>query len=116
MVRSQDIVVLNAVRGIVEVVATHTMTKDGTVQSSDKVVPVVILKQTHSGQPSKTKKNKGSKANAQVQCEEVPGPAHIMGIMGNANDDPCMVDWDDPFPDLAPIVEESQPRNTVCPN
>ena len=116
MVQSRDIVILNAVRGIVEVVATHTMTKDGTVQSSDKVVPVVILKQTHSGQPSKAKKNKGSKANAQVQREEVPGPAHIMGIMGNANDDPCMVDWDDPFPDLAPIVEESQPRNTVCPN
>ena len=120
MVPCRDIIVPNAVRGILEVVATHTMTNDGTVRSSDKVVPIVVPKQTHSRQSSKTKKNKAGKASSRAQCEEAPGPAQEMGIRCDADRDadvdPCMHDQDDPFPDLDPIVEESQPRNTVCPN
>ena len=120
MVPCRDIIVPNAVRGIVEVVATHTMTNDGTVRSSDKVMPIVVPKQTHSGQSSRTQKNKAGKANTRAQCEEVPGLAHAMGIRGDANRDadvnPCLDDWDDPFPNLDPVVDESQPRNSVCPN
>ena len=81
---------------------------------------IVVPKQTHSRQSSKTKKNKAGKASSRAQCEEALGPAQEMGIRCDADRDadvdPCMHDQDDPFPDLDPIVEESQPRNTVCPN
>ena len=107
MPRTQDEIIPNAIRGIQEVVVTHTKTKQGTVWSTEKIVPIVVLREEHSGQPSNSKK----KAHLRPQ-EEYNIAANVAGITDNAAGDPYMFDHDYPNPN--PAVEESQAWTTVC--
>ena len=56
MPRCQDVIVSNTVRNIAEVVVTHTKTKQGTVRSTEKIVPIVLPQEDHSGPSSKSRK------------------------------------------------------------
>ena len=108
MVRCRDVIVPNAVRGVEEVVAIHTITKDGSVRSKDTIVPVVVPKSKKSGQSSKRK------ANAQPRAEESQPPAYVTDIIDNAKGDPYCDEQMNTFPNLNPAVEDDQPQTTVC--
>ena len=106
MPRSRDVVVPKAVRGIEEVVITHTKTKRGTVRTKEKVVPVVLPKPDGSGQSSKLRK--------QVPLQKVSGP----GIDDHSTDNVQTDQWpnEQGYDDLGPAVEDSPPQATVCAN
>lgn len=108
MPRTRDEIIPNAIRGIQEVVVTHTKTKQGTVRSTEKIVPIVVPREEHLGRSSNSKKKK---AHLRPQ-EEYNIAANVAGITDNAAGDPYMFDHDYPDPD--PAVEESQARTTVC--
>ena len=108
MVWCWDVIVPNAVRGVEEVVAIHTITKDGSVQSMDTIVPVVVLKSKTSGQSSK------KKVNAQPRAEKSQPPAYVTDIIDNAKGDPYWDEQENTFPNLNPTVDGDQPQTTVC--
>ena len=108
MVRCRDVIVPNTVRGVEEVVAKHTITKDGSVRSSDTIIPVVVTKSKTSGQSSK------KKANAQPRAERSQPPAYVTDIVDNAEGDPYWDDQENTFPNPNPAVVDDQPPATVC--
>jgi hypothetical protein len=109
MPRTRDEIVQNAVRGIHEVVVTHTKTKQGTIRTKEKLVPVVLPpKPERSGQSSKSKK----KSPPHIQSEDVQGQQRTIPTTGGAEENPYLDDHELFLPE--PTVEESQPRSTVC--
>ena len=122
MPRMNPVAVPNAVRGIEEIVVTHTKTKSGTITSSEKTVPIVLTKGKKSGQSSKPKKR--LPANPQLPTPEPEG--NIPEPEGNipteapteyapteyVGDTPFLGEQDYGLPDL--IVESSRPQATVC--
>ena len=109
MPRTRDEIVQNAVRGIHEVAVTHTRTKQGTIQTKEKLVPVVLPKPKpeHSRQSSKSKK----KSSPHVQSNYVEGERAIPST-SCPDENPYLDDQELFLPE--PAVEENQPRSTVC--
>lgn len=112
MPRNRDVIIAPAVRGVREVVVKHTKTKQGTVRTTETVVPIVLPKQRSLGQSSNAKKRE----KPQTQHENIQQPEHAAGTIGGTEDDPCLDDQEYLFsdPDPGPGVEESLPRTVVC--
>ena len=108
MVPPRDVIIPNAIRGIQEVVVTHTRTNDGTVRTSEKIVPIVVPKPKHPRQTSKSKK----KVQTQTRRDDSQGQAHTIGTVGGAEGDHFIDDQECPGPE--PTLEDGQPRTTVC--
>lgn len=110
MPRNRDEIVQDAVRGIHEVVITHTKSKQGTIRTKEKLVPVVLPKPKpeRSGQSSKSKK----KSPPHIHSEDVQGQQEAIPSTGGAEENPYLDDQELFLPE--PGVEESQPRSTVC--
>jgi hypothetical protein len=106
MPRSRDIIVPNAVKGIEEVVITHTKTKRGTIRTKEKIVPVVLPKR--SGQSSKSRQG----PPLEPPSEKAQGPDRAIHTIDGAEGNPYLDDQDFVFPDLAPV--DSQPPPPVC--
>ena len=120
MTRMIPVKVPNALKGIEEVVVTHTKTKNGTIESKEKVVPIILTKGKRSGQSSKPKPKRSSPANLQLHTPEperdIPtevSTQHIEDSQFPAEQDSQFPgDQDYGFPD--PVVEPSRPQATVC--
>ena len=115
MPRCQDVIVSNTVRNIAEVVVTHTKTKQGTVRSTEKTVPIVLPQEDHSGPSSKSRK---TNEPLQPRPKDARESANETDIIDGACGDSYLDDRDNVFPDPDPdpTVEEGQPRTPVCPH
>jgi len=109
MPRTRDVIVPNAVKGIEDVIVTHTKTKRGT-RTREKVIPVVLPKPEGSGQSSKSKK--GSPANSQPNTpgSERAIPTEVPAEYVEDAQFPGEQDYG--FPD--PIAEPRRPQASVC--
>jgi hypothetical protein len=110
MPRCRDVIVPNAVKGIEEVVVTHTKTKRGTIRTKEKIVPVVLPMQERPGQTSKSKKN----SPPQLNSSDTHVPEKVIPTAHPAEDNPYLDDQEYLLPD--PTTEESQQRATVRPD
>ena len=108
MVWPRDVIILNAVKGIEELVVMHTRTKGRMVYTSEKLVTMVVPKLKYSGKSSQSK----NKVQSQTQPDEGQGQANVTGTFGGVDGNPYMDDQDCPDPN--PSLEDSQPHTTVC--
>ena len=105
MPRTRDVIVPDAVNGVVEVVTRHTRTKRGTIRTTEKVIPVLRPTKETSGESSKSKKKGKKPPNRPEDAEGFGGAIPVMedtqAYTGDHEYDP---------PDLAP---DSPPQGTV---
>ena len=115
MPRCRDVIVSNTVRDIAEVVVTHTKTKQGTVRSTEKIVPIVLPQEEHSGPSSKSRKKNEP---LQPRPKDARESEHAMGMIDGACGNSYLDDRENlfPDPDPDPAIEEDQPRTPVCPH
>ncbi|KAN0138105.1 hypothetical protein V8E53_003994 [Lactarius tabidus] len=99
----RDVIVPNALKGIEEVVVTHTKTKHGTICTKEKIVPVVLPKQKHPGQSSKIRTG----ALEQPVYESRREPERAMLLTDGINGNPYFDEQEFHFPEPAP--EASRP-------
>jgi hypothetical protein len=106
---ARDVIVPNAVKGIEEVVVTHTKKKRGTY-TTEKVVPIVLPKPKGSRQSSKSKKGLPSDPwpNNPRPKRAIPTEVPAEWLEENQFLD------EQEYGVLDPIVEPSQPQVTVC--
>ena len=115
MPRCWDVIVSNTVRNIAEVVVTHTMTKQGTVRSTEKIVPIVLPQEELSGTSSKSRQKN---VPPHPHPEDARESANATDIIDSACGDSYLDDRENVFPDPDPdpALEEDQPRTSVCPH
>ena len=112
MPHSHDVVVPNAIRGVEEIVTTHTKSKRGRVCIEEKVVPVVPSRQKSFGQSSKAKK--GASSQIQPDCDhgseetaQTPDEAY------DAYSTECLEEQEYDLPE--PLVDGNLPQTSVSP-
>lgn len=110
MPRAQDIVVSNAVKGIAEVVVTHTKTRSGIVHTREKVIPVVLSGAEWLGQSSKAKKGSPSNPKPNLQGYSTAIPTEGPTEYTEAHQFPEEHEYS--APDLT--AEDCPPQVTVC--
>ena len=115
MPRCQDVIVSNTVRDIAEVVVTHTKTKQGMVRLMEKIVPIVLPQENHSGPSSKLRKKD---APLQPQSEDAQESGNAMGMIDSACGNSYLEGRENVFPNPNPdpAVEEGQPQTPVRPH
>ena len=109
MPRARDTIILNAVKGVQEVVIRHTRTKRGTIRTTETVIPIVRPPTDTSGQSSRSKK-KGKQP--QIPADDAQASGQAIPIIDDTQAIPHMDEQEYDFPDAAP--ENSRSPVTVC--
>jgi len=106
MRRGRDVIVPDIVDGIEEVVIKHTKTRQGTIRTTEKVVPVLRPRKEHSGKSSKSKK-KGKQP--QREPEDAEGSGRPVPTPDDIQVHPYL---EEQGYDLLDTAEDSQPQAT----
>jgi hypothetical protein len=105
MPQCRDVIVPDALKGIKEVVVTHTKSKWGTIRTKERVVPTVLPKQEHSRRSLKSKN--GAPPQPGDASEGSQKAERAVPTSGGADNNPYLGDHNFLFPDPAP--EDSLP-------
>ena len=103
MPRARDIIVPDSVKGIDELVSRHTITRRGTVRTTETIVPVL--------RPPEEKKQSWSKRKGK-QPQKRSDEGDRSGQVAPIIDDHPYIDEGQYYPQDVP--EDSHPQATVC--
>lgn len=109
MPRARDMIVPDAVKGVDELVTRHTVTRMGTVRTTERIVPV--LRPPVENKLSQSSRSRKKGRQLQRQPDEGDRSGWATPIIGDTQTHPYI---DEQEYDLQDTLEDSQPRATVC--